>query len=130
MFASELNIIKEAYSSMVNKPELFFRFTTNDGIGIYQSVKNEIFSNFKNLEKAKKIWKKFINSDNITWLNRPDSYPDNTYSWFTEEGKDKFEKLSLPEITKFIDASKIKKITSKHPGKIIYKDKYQIFVSS
>lgn len=105
----------------------YFRFTTMDNRGIYQAVKEEIFSRMPT-EEAKTAWSKFLSDPAVTWLNRPDGYPDGIRSWFTEVGKEKFEKLTLPKILEHVHKTSVKLLTTKSPGKIVYRDRYQVFV--
>lgn len=110
-----------------NNSQDYFRFTTTDNRGIYQAVKEAMFAS-ESTDKAKADWAAFLNDPAITWLKRPDGYPEGVSSWFTEVGKEKFENLTLPKILEYIPKTNVKVLTTKSPGKIIYRDRYQVFV--
>ena len=108
-------------------PKNYFRYTTINDQGIYQAVKEAIFGS-KSTKEAKIVWQKFLSDPAVTWLKRPDGYPEGVRSWFTEAGKDKFENLTLPKILEYIPKTNVKVLTTKSPGEIVYRDRYQVFV--
>lgn len=109
-------------------PEKFYRFTLKSGKGLYQAVKEEIFRNASSFNVGRAIWTRFLEDAKINWLKRPERYPDNYESWFTEAGYKLFIKTTLPKILKHISSDMVEKIMSTNPGNILYRDEYQVFV--
>lgn len=112
------DVAMEGYSS--NKAETFYRITYN-GIGVYQALKENITMN---------EWRRILNSELINWLPKP---PESTYgtsdefrSYFTEDGYDKFNQLTMPVICKYLDENKIKIETFTNVPGIVYRDRYQV----
>lgn len=101
-----------------------------EGIGIYEYLKNYLWSNVAN---PKEKWDKFINSKNTNWLNKPSLYNDNLkeyYSYFTKIGYKLFLEKTLPLITNCIDKALIKtEIIEINKNEIVYQDNYQIVIA-
>lgn len=97
--------------------EEYFRFT-HKGVGVYQALKEAV---------TPETWSRLIKSSAFTWLPKPDEYPSNHLSYFTNKGRDEFLKKVLPICKKYlgedIEYSKVKNLTG-----IVYKDQYQVIV--
>ena len=81
----------------MNKP--YWRVSYN-GIGIYESLKKEIWKKYEN---PKQEWEVLKDSVHFTWLNTPPFYNDNCYSYFTELGYKLFIKNTFPILVKYLD---------------------------
>lgn len=102
----------------------YHRYTSN-GKGVYQALKDEIFARYGKEEGAK-IWKAFLEDPDVTWLKRPDGYPEGASSWFTAAGDRKFVNRTLPKMMEHMDGDKIDKETTTSPGKAVYEDEDQV----
>ena len=105
----------------------YYRYLYN-GIGIYEAYK---------LKCSKREWGQFKQYVNNRWLPVPPVYEDKIYkdkklkSYFTEEGKEMFEKLVLPIMLKKLDKRHIDiEKASIRNVEIAYRDRYQVVVFS
>jgi len=97
---------------------------TYEKIGIYEAVKNQIW---KKSKTPASDWQKFLNDQNICWLNKP-NYNNGFSSFFTEKGFLTFKEKSYPIIILWLDRKKIetKIYYFKDEKDIVYQDKDQI----
>ena len=121
----EDDIYNEA--SYVTETTKGYRYTDGrDGEGIYEALKGEMYQK-NGLSPA--AWLEFLNSDACKWLPKPPKYDKNNESWFTEEGNEKFKKLTLPVIKKYI--KNVKMETKDIPNeRIVYSDEYQFITDN
>ena len=103
-----------------------YRYTDGrSGEGIYDALNYEMYQR-NGLSPS--LWLEFLNSDACKWLPKPPKYDDNNESWFTEEGNEKFKKLTLPTIKKYI--KNVKMETKNIPNaQIVYSDEYQFIIN-
>lgn len=107
----------------------YFRFSYN-GIGIYEALKKKIWNSQDN---PKEEWEQLKISEAFTWLKVPSSYPENSYSYFTEEGYMLFIKKSYPVFSKYLDKDKIvmeEYIFDDDKLDVVYQDEHQIVVQN
>lgn len=107
---------------------IYYRVTYNE-IGVYEALKKQIWNNS---EFTKENWENFINSSNVNWLKKPNTYGKNNYSYFTELGFTLFMEKTYPLIIKWLDENKIKiEKCSFDETKIdlIYTDEHQIVIA-
>ena len=100
-----------------------YRYTYDDE-GIYEAFKKNAPS---------EVWDEFLNSKAANWLSKPDKYPKGYTSYFTYDGKCKFDKNTLPIMSKYLDKDKIEltKVDSStylRTHEPVYSDKYQVIV--
>ena len=116
----EDDIYNEA--SYVTETTKGYRYTDGrDGTDIYEALNAEMYQR-NGLSPS--LWLEFIDSDACKWLPKPPKYDKNNESWFTEEGNEKFKKLTLPVIKKYI--KNVKMETKDIPNeRIVYSDEYQ-----
>lgn len=93
---------------------------TYDGIGVYEALR-------KKMDKLE--WESFLNSRSAKWLPKPPKYENNYYSYFTKEGMQMFKKYTLPVCKKYL-GNKINMVITDSDEKPIYKDKYQVILST
>lgn len=95
---------------------------TYNGVGIYEAYK---------LAVSKDKWIKFKKSSASKWLPLPPKYGIEYRSYFTYEGLQKFNKLTLPVISKVLDSNQIviEEIPSLPQACVVYRDEYQVVVS-
>lgn len=120
------NIINCKCGDFVNK---YFRFSYNE-VGIYEALKKEIWNSQDNPIDE---WNTLKISEAFTWLKVPSSYPENSYSYFTEEGYRIFIKKSYPVFSKYLDKDKIvmeEYIFDDDKLDIVYQDEHQIVVQN
>ena len=107
----------------MNKP--YWRVSYN-GIGIYESLKKEIWKKYEN---PKQEWEVLKDSVHFTWLNTPTFYNDNCYSYFTELGYKLFIKNTFPILVKYLDEKNIivnKFIFDDRNLNFVYSDEHQV----
>lgn len=107
--------------------KIYYRVSYN-GVGIYEALKKAIWNSSLNPEV---IWDDIKNSSAFTWLKKPDFYPENGYSYFTEVGYDLFIKNTYPIILKYIGKKDInieKFIFNNDDLNIVYSDCHQIVI--
>ncbi len=98
--------------------EKFYR-VSYCGVGIYQSLKNNI---------NEKEWKNFLKSKDVKWLPKPPDYLEFYRSYFTKGGFDVFIEKTMPIIKKYLDFDKISIDEVSGLKNIVYEDTYQIIV--
>ena len=109
----------------MNKP--YWRVSYN-GIGIYESLKKEIW---KKCENPKQEWEALKDSARFTWLNTPPFYNDNCYSYFTELGYKLFIKNTFPILVKYLDEKNIivnKYIFDDTKLNLVHSDEHQVII--
>ena len=109
----------------MNKP--YWRVSYN-GIGIYESLKKEIWKKYEN---PKQEWEDLKDSVHFTWLNTPPFYNDNCYSYFTELGYKLFIKNTFPILVKYLDEKNIivnKFIFDDRNLNFVYSDEHQVVI--
>ena len=111
---NESNIIQESLDT-----DRYYRVSVN-GIGIYQALKMKVgWYDFKEI----------IKSPNIKWLPSPPSYYSDNYSFFTSYGFSVFKQRTLPIMLKYFKPEEIKiEENIGYPGKLVYKDRFQVIV--
>lgn len=77
--------------------EPYYRVTYK-GIGIYEAFKQLV---------PERVWIQFLKSKYATWLPKPPDYTSGYESYFTKLGFSKFEDVTLPYMSKFLDRKKI-----------------------
>ncbi len=103
--------------SLQNNSIYFYRVTYN-GEGIYNALKKSV---------DMEVWKEILSNKLINWLPKPPSYDLKNKSYFTEKGYKRFEKDTLPLISKYLEKENIKvNIYQDIMKDILYKDDYQI----
>ena len=105
----------------------YFRFSYN-GIGVYEALKREIWNVSDN---PKEEWEKLKKLDAFTWLKVPNIYPDESYSYFTEDGYKVFMDKTYPLFIKYLKQENIvfeKFEFNKDELNIVYEDEHQIVV--
>lgn len=98
------------------------------GIGIYEALKNEIW---KKCKFPKKEWDRLKKSEAFVWLNTPNVYYENCYSYFTELGYELFRSNTYLIFIKYLDEKNInidKFIFDDTKLDILYSDEHQIVI--
>ena len=92
-------------------------------LGIYEAIKKEV---------SLDMWKQLLYNDAISWLPKPPNTGHEykgCISYFTKDGLEVFNKKTLPIFKKILGKARIKIEPIKSlPGKIVYKDQYQVVV--
>lgn len=100
--------------------EIYYRVTYN-GIGIYEAFRQSV---------PQHVWLRFLKSDKASWLPKPPDYTSGYESYFTKLGFSKFEEMTLPYMSKFLDRKKINIKEYMDIGDIVYQDMFQVIVST
>ena len=100
--------------------EIYYRVTYN-GIGIYEAFRQSV---------PQHVWLRFLKSDKASWLPKPPDYTSGYESYFTKLGFSKFEEMTLPYMSKFLDRKKINIKEYMDIGDIVYRDMFQVIVST
>lgn len=100
--------------------EPYYRVTYK-GIGIYEAFKQLV---------PERVWIQFLKSKYATWLPKPPDYTSGYESYFTKLGFSKFEDVTLPYMSKFLDRKKINIKKYMDIGDIVYRDMFQVIVST
>ena len=92
---------------------------TYDGVGVYEAYRASVND---------ADWLAFKKTSAATWLPVPPKYRCNHRSYFTDDGFGMFNQLTLPELLKVLDGSKISVRSFSIPKntRFIYRDKYQV----
>lgn len=118
---SNINVIEESH----NKDQ-YYRIVyrvNGKSLGIYEAAK---------MNMSYDEWKEFKARKEVTWLPVPEGeYGDNNRSYFTKEGWTIFKKKTLPILEKYLKGGHIEtSVNDEVPGTIVYKDRYQVVVST